>query len=61
MADVGGLIAQSHARRMTCACCGDECEPTIIQRRTIGRDYFERLRCKRLGTTFQRVWIGGYQ
>lgn len=61
MADVGGVIAQHHARQLDCPCCRDHCEPVIVARHTIGGDHYERLRCSRDLTTFRRIWIGGYR
>lgn len=60
MADVGGIIAQAHAKRLDCPVCGYECEPQMIDRRSRAADHFERLRCETTAGTFQRVWIGGY-
>ena len=61
MADVGGIVATHHAKRLECAVCGVHCEPEIIERRTVGTDQFERLRCASDATTFRRIWIGGYR
>lgn len=60
MADVGGIIAQAHAKRLDCPVCGYACEPQIIELRSRTSDYFERLRCEATAQTFQRIWIGGY-
>jgi hypothetical protein len=61
MADVGGLIATSHAKRLDCLACGSTCEPTITARQTIGGDHYERLRCSHGDGTFRRIWVGGYR
>lgn len=59
-AEVGSIIAEGQARNIECAVCGVCCEPKMIDRRTVGRDHFERLRCTMDGLSFRRVWIGGY-
>lgn len=59
-AEVGSIIAQGQSRKIECAICDAHCEPVMIDRRTAGRDHFERLRCTMDGLTFRRVWIGGY-
>lgn len=61
MADVGGIIATAHAKRLECLCCSVTCEPVIIHRQTIGRDHYERLRCSLDEGYFRRIWIGGYR
>lgn len=61
MADVGGIIAQGHAQRLECLCCGYTCEPQIVARQTIGGDHYERLRCKDGWGHFRRIWVGGYR
>lgn len=61
MADVGGIIAQHHSKRLDCPVCGVECEPVIVARTTRQGDHIERLRCTYEGETFKRIWIGGYR
>ena len=58
MADVGGIIATAHAKRLECLRHG---EPVIIHRQTIGGDHYERLRCTFGDGTFRRIWVGGYR
>lgn len=58
--NVGGIIAESHARDMDCLICRQYCWPVITRRETRNGDHFERLRCTMDGLTFRRVWIGGY-
>lgn len=60
MADVGGIIAQTHAKRLDCPICMCACEPLIIDRRTRASNHFEHLRCETTDQTFRRVWIDGY-
>lgn len=61
MADVGGIIATSHAKRLDCLACGYTCEPVIIARQTISGDHYERLRCTDGRGHFRRIWVGGYR
>lgn len=61
MADVGGLIAEAHAKRLECLACGGNCEPVITERQTITGNHYERLRCSSGDGHFRRIWIGGYR